>query len=194
MRLFAAAGGDHLRPARDPGEHDAEHVMAPGRAQLVQVVEHQHERRGSRAECRREQRSRATQRRHAVAAHILGEVAHARRDAGVCRRQQREHRSGVVVEAIERRPCDGPALEMRPLGQQRRLAVPGGGGDADHPQSAASCRLDEPGATHRFSGRTVGDGELRVEQKPIKLDPCRRRSRGFLEHARILRVARRHAQ
>ena len=157
VRLLAAARRHHLGSARDAGEDHAEHVVARGRADLVEVVEHEHERRGGGPECGREQGRRATQRGDAVTADVDGEVVHARRDARIGRRQEGEQRRGIVVEAVERHPRDRTFLRVGPLGQEGRLAVPRRRRHADHPAPARTRRGDQGGAGDRATGRGLRD-------------------------------------
>ena len=157
VRLLAPARRHHLGTARDPGEHHAQHVVARGGADLVEVVEHEDEGRGAGPECGGQQGRRAPQRGDAVSADVDGEVVHARRDAGVGRRQEGEQRCGVVVEAIERRPRDRTLLRVGPLGQEGRLAVPRRCRHAHHTAPAGTRRGDQGGAGDRATGRGLRD-------------------------------------
>ena len=175
VRLLGTTRRDQLRASRDPRDHHAQHVVTGRRLQLVKVVQHEHERIRARPERRGEAGRRASQHRDAETAHVGDQVGVARRDPGVRGRQQGEQDRRIVVEAVERHPRDATILREGPLGQQRRLAVARGRGDADHPAVARAGRLDELGAAH---GPRAGrrDRELGVEQ-PTRRARRRRRAR-----------------
>ena len=76
-------------------------------------------------------------------------------------------RDGVVIEAIERHPGDPTILSTGPLGQQRRLAVPGRRRDANKQAVTRTSGLDQSGAAHAIRVR-LRDRELGVEQQLIE--------------------------
>ena len=163
VRLLGTTRRDHLRTSRHPRDHHPQGVVTVRRLQLVQVVQHQHERLRARPERRGETRRRATQHRHTETTHIGHQLGVARRNACVRRRQQHEQSRRIIVETVERYPRDATILSERPLGQQRRLAVPRRRGDADHPAIARPRRLDQVDATDQ-TGTRLRHRDLGVEQ------------------------------
>ena len=93
MGLLGPAGGDQLRTTGNARHRHAEHIVTVRRPQLVQVVQHEHERIRARPERGGEARRRPSQRGDAQTAHVGDDVGLARRDPGVRRRQQREQDS-----------------------------------------------------------------------------------------------------
>ena len=157
VRLLRPARRHHLGSARDSSEDDAQHVVAGGRSDLVEVVEHQHERRGAVAHRRGEQRCGPTERRDAVPADVGRQAVHAGRHLRIRGRQQGEERRGIVVESVERHPRDGSFLGVRPLGHEGGLAVSGGRRDAHDATRARPRGLEDVGSTDGASGWGLRD-------------------------------------
>ena len=140
-----------LGAARDSRDEHAQRIVAVLRLQLVEVVDHEHERIWACARGCRQARRGASQQRHAEAAHD-GPQFGAARGPSVGRRHQGQECCGIIVETGERHPRDLAVLPRRPLGHERRLAVPRGRGDSDHAATAGAggrdemrARLTEPG-------------------------------------------------
>ena len=76
--LLRATGGDELRSPWNPGHHDPEHVVADGRLQLVEVVEHEHERRRTGCDGSGQAGRGAPEHREAQAAHVGDQLSVAR--------------------------------------------------------------------------------------------------------------------
>ena len=101
VRLLVTARRDQLRPWRDPPDRDPQRVVAVRRSHLVEVVQHEHERLGARAERRGEARSRASQHGDAQASHIGDQRLAVGHDPSVRRRHAEQEGGGVIVEAVE---------------------------------------------------------------------------------------------
>ena len=186
MGLFGTARRDQLCARGYPRDHDAQGVVTRGRLQLVQVVQHEHERDRAGPQGRSEVRRRASQHRDAETAHVGDEVVVAGCHTGVRGRQHGEQHGGIVVEAVEGHPCDGPILRAGPLGQQGRLAVARGRGDGDHAAVAAAGRLDQRGAAHGARARRR-DRELGLEQQLVQCRNLGRRPAHVLGHTQMVR-------
>ena len=139
MGLFRATRRDQLRAWWYSVDEDAQRVVARRRLQLVQVVEHEHEGLRARPERGRQARRRASQHRHAEAAHPGDEIGVAGRPS-VRRRHQGEQGRGVIVRAGEGDPPDRAILRACPLGEERRLAVARGRSHADDAGTAGPGR------------------------------------------------------
>ena len=174
MRLLGTTRRDELGTGRDPGDRHAEHVVAGGRADLVEVVQHEHERFGARSKGGGDARCHPTEGGRPRARHLTDERRVHRRRVGQSRHHQRQQHRGIVVEAVEGHPGDRTLLDVRPLLQQGGLPVAGGGSDADHPSPARPSSRDRRLAAHR-SGTHVRDRQLRGEQRVIESDVHRRR-------------------
>ena len=72
--LLGPARGHELRALRDTRDHHAQHVVTRRRPKLVQIVEHEHERRWARPQHGREARSGASEGRRAEAPHVGDQV------------------------------------------------------------------------------------------------------------------------
>ena len=149
----------------------------------MQVVQHEHERDRARAQGRREVGRGASQHRDAETAHVRDEPVVAGCDPGVRGRQHGEQHGGIVVEAVEGHPCDGPILRRGPFGEQGRFAVARGRGDGDHAAVAAAGRLDQRGAAHGARA-TWRDRELGLEQELVQRRNPGRRPAHVLGHER----------
>ena len=64
-------------------------------------------------------------------------------------REVRQHDAGIVVEVVERKPGDGPWLAGRPLGEQRRLAVPRRADDRHDGRARLGEQVEERGPLDR---------------------------------------------
>ena len=185
VRLLETTRRDHLRASRHPRDHHPQGVVTGRRLHLVQVVQHQHERLRARPERRGETRRRATQHRHTETTHIGHQVGVARRNACVRRRQQHEQSRRIIVETVERHPRDATILSERPLGQQRRLAVPRRRGDTDDPAVARPRRLDQVDAIDQ-TGTRLRHRDLGVQQHLVDRGRDRPRAARIFPHGRTL--------
>ena len=176
-------------PRRDPGEHDAQHVVARRRTDLVQVVEHEHERRA----CRLRIAEASSGAARPSAETPCPPTSAARRSMPGAIQRVRGRQQGRAAPPDRRRtgratPTRRVGLRVRPLGHQRRLAVPGGRRDAHDATPARPRGPEDVGATDGASGWGLRDRELRVEQEAIQLDLRRDRRRSIFEHARSLLI------
>ena len=148
VRLLETTRGHQLGTVRYASHHHAQDIVAVRRPELVQVVEEQDERDGTGAERGGHAGRRPTQGRYPEPGHVGRQIL-LTRDLPVRGSQQGQQRRRVVVQAIQRHPPDTPIIHLRPLGQQGRLAVAGGGRDAHDASRAGAGRLDQIGATDR---------------------------------------------
>ena len=163
VRLLETTRRDDLRASRHPRDHHPQGVVTSRRLHLVQVVQHQHERRRARPERRGETRRRASQHGHAETTHIDHQFVVARRHACVRRGQQHEQSRRIIVETVERRPSNATILSERPLCQQRGLSVPRRRGDTDDPAVTRPRRLDQVDAIDQ-TGTRLRNRNLGVQQ------------------------------
>ena len=168
VRLLGTAAGGQQRPAGNPRDHHAQHVVAGGGAQLVQIVQHEHERNGASAELRCQPRCGATQHRHAGTSHVGDQLRVAQAGPAVRRRQRDQQHRGIIVETIQRHPRHAAVLRGGPLRQEDRLAIARWRGDRNQAALARTGGSNEMGAADRTR---VGlrDRELGVVQQPAKL-------------------------
>ena len=133
-RRVGAAGHDQAHRGRQVGQQELHTLVHPRVGQQVEVVEDEHDGVGGRLQLVEQQRHRdvdgvdpgCTQRRHRPGAQPV--------------RPQRGHHVGpepdrLVVGLVQRHPGNPTVLArvVRPLGQQRRLAPAGRGGDGGQP-------------------------------------------------------------
>ena len=180
VRLLGPARCDQLRGERNATDHDTQDIVTCGIMQLVQVVQHEHERRTAGSERRGDERRRPAECGTAVSPNRVGQALRAGRDTPIRRGEHDEQRNRVIVEPIERDPRDRAALSARPLCQKRRLPIPRGRRHRDDPTIARARSSDEGGATDRAPTIESGSSELRVEQLTIQLDLRRDHRRGIL--------------
>ena len=171
------AGGDHqvdlwgqvLQQERHP-------VLDVVRVDHVVVVEHQHDVVRHRAELVEQRGEDRLDRRW------LGPLQQGQRPCADPRRHrlQRGHqvgpeRRGLVVAWVERKPRRGPFIGRsgcQPLGQQRRLAEAGRGGDERQLRLGPTAHaLDEPWACDQAASQP-GDVELGLEQRACVVQRC----------------------
>ena len=89
--------------------------MTGRRLQFVEVVQHEHERNRARPQGRSKTRRSASQHRHAETAHVSDQVGVSRRDLSVGGCQQGQQGRRIIVQAVERDPCDAAILGDGPL-------------------------------------------------------------------------------
>ena len=80
MRLLGSARRDQLRAGRNAADHDAQHVVAGGILQLMQVVQHEHERRTAGSQRCGDERRRPAECGTAISPNRVGQPLRARRD------------------------------------------------------------------------------------------------------------------
>ena len=161
-----AAGGDReLRSGRQMPRQGDERVERLGRGEHVGVVEHQHERARPGSNGLAEAREHDALDGGALRRQGGEDRAAERLDPVERQRHVRQQRDRIVVAGVERDPGERALVRICPVSHQRRLAVPGGGGDVDdrvacggaEPVDEAVAR-DEPGTAPRRL-------ELRLERR-----------------------------
>ena len=182
QRRGVAARQHQPRPWRDVIGQHRQRVAAFGVAQQVHVVEHQHHRDGHRQE-------RRPQPRHHRAGHRAGRrgerLEHPLVDR-LHRVQRRRHVAEqdlrVVVPVVYGHPGERLPVELGPLCQQRRLAVPG---RRDHRHDRGRAVRRQP-ADQRGAGDGPGPRRRAAELGGHKVEPRPARTllpSGWLAHA-----------
>ena len=128
--LFAACEHEQ-RAWRDVQRKGVDHVEGARVRERMDVVEHDDHRGFQRRDRRAEPRDRCRPQRVSPGRHATEHSSVDGLDSVQRRRDVAEEHDRVVVGVVERHPDERPHVLVRPLGEQRRLAVPGRRRDAD---------------------------------------------------------------
>ena len=138
-----------LRARREVADQPREPVQAGGIGHGMEVVEHEHQRPLERSQGVPDARDPLRPARASRPGKRLEDIGRQRLDPVQRSRDVAQEHHGVVVGGVERDPRERTRIGLGPVGQQRRLAVPGG---RDHGHDRRARRpqpLDQRRLRHR---------------------------------------------
>ena len=170
VRLLRTTCRDQLRASGNPRHDHAQHIVTVRRLELVEVVEHEHERHGTRSG--RSDASRGAARPNTDTPSPLISATKSAL-SGEIRAYADANRTSRIAGSSSKRSSD-----THPTGRSSACAhsvrnvdfpYPAGAVTPTTRQSLARARLDEVGATHRTRAR-LRNRELGVEEYVVELE------------------------